>query len=154
MVKCDQCQFRCLRTCDLAKHKRKKHSSPLTTKNSDFDCDICDYSAKTQRNLDQHKTLHVLPEDVELFECSKCDYKTLKASYMNRHLVKHKKIGNNETKKTVKISKTTSTSFTILSQNRILFRAMVFFEKKEVKLQNVIFFSKREKTDDFNVPFL
>ena len=117
MVKCDQCQFRCLRTCDLAKHKRKKHSSPLT-KNSNFNCDICDYSAKTQRNLDQHKTLHVLPENVELFECFKCDYKTLKASYMNRHLVKHKKSGNNGTK-TVKLSKTASTSFIILSQNII-----------------------------------
>ena len=116
VVKCDQCQFRCLRTSDLAKHKRKKHSSPLT-KNSDFNCDICEYSAKTQRNLDQHKTLHVLPENVELFECSKCDYKTLKASYMNRHLVKHKKSGNNGTR-TVKISKTASTSFIILSQNR------------------------------------
>lgn len=148
MVKCDQCQFRCLRTCDLAKHKRKKHSSPLT-KNSDFNCDICEYSAKTQRNLDQHKTLHVLPENVELFECSKCDYKTLKASYMNRHLVKHKKSGNNGTK-TVKISKTASTSFIILSQNRNFLRAMVFFGK----LRNSLFFSFFEKRNKRRFSFL
>ena len=107
LVECDQCQFKCLRKCDLAKHKRKEHMEIMK---SPYKCDLCGFSAKTQKLIDQHKLLHVLPDNVELFECSKCNYKTLKSSFMKRHLIRHENENRDGTKR-LKISNRASMSF-------------------------------------------
>ena len=67
-----------------------------------------------------------MPENVDLLECSKCNYKTLKAPLMTRHLAIHKK--NSDKPKGTKTSKRTSMSFCLSIHKQRL--VLVFCQAK------------------------
>lgn len=82
IVSCNDCDFKCLRECDLAKHKLRNHNQ--------------EKPKKLSKNSMKKK-------EINLLECSICNYKTFKSSMMTRHFSKHQAKKKNHQEKTQKM---------------------------------------------------
>ena len=51
-----------------------------------FECDVCEYKAKTRRHLIQHKKMHSKEKP---FECVQCDYKAKHRTHLKTHAKIH-----------------------------------------------------------------
>ena len=94
LKQCNQCQFTCLRDIELSKHLKQKHQSDFVEVY--FECESCDKIYKFKSHLLEHQIKdHDDAENannkVKFYHCNICSYKTLKNSFLTRHLIKHEK---------------------------------------------------------------
>ena len=75
---------------------KKQNTTPQSKKNLPFKCDLCDFTAKTQININLHKEAQHKEVQQKSKTCSKCDfrYKT------NVQLEKHIKVAHSNSEKT------------------------------------------------------
>ncbi|CAH2014409.1 unnamed protein product [Acanthoscelides obtectus] len=83
---CTYCKYKTTFESELAGHILKHTGTKLT-------CTKCDRSFTDKRSLDNH-ILQKHPESTaslsrKIHECTHCEYKTMYAYYLNRHIMKH-----------------------------------------------------------------
>ena len=97
LKQCHQCPFTCIRDIELTKHIKQKHSSDFVEQIY-FECESCGKIYKFKSHLLEHQIKehdhdaennHNQP--VKFYHCNICSYKTLKHSFLTRHLTKHQK---------------------------------------------------------------
>jgi len=75
-LQCDQCDFRCRKTCDMKRHKERKHEGIR------YPCDQCSHVATELRHLKRHKlSIH---EGVR-YACNQCNYTATQPSHLRNH---------------------------------------------------------------------
>ena len=71
---------------DLGNRKKLKSRGKPDLCERPFECDVCEYKAKTRRHLIQHKKMHSKEKP---FECVQCDYKAKHRTHLKTHAKIH-----------------------------------------------------------------
>jgi hypothetical protein len=89
-LQCDSCEFRCKRTYELSRHKKKSHSEDGARS---LRCDRCEYSTASRQHLNRHVKTHSKDAEEEegggmVFQCRLCSFKCSSLDSVRKHIIK------------------------------------------------------------------
>ena len=94
-LSCPECEFRCRRTSELNRHRRKKHGGLAENdKDSSFSCADCGRRFSALQHLRRHQASSAHADVGEkkrvlaVQRCRLCDYSTTSAEGIRKHVLK------------------------------------------------------------------
>ncbi len=91
-LSCPECDFRCRRTSELNRHRRKKHGGGADDKDSSFSCTDCRRRFSALQHLKRHQASAHADNGEEkrvlVQRCRLCDYSTTSAEGIRKHVLK------------------------------------------------------------------
>ena len=78
---CDQCDFSCIRKCNLVEHLKRMH-----TGEKPYSCTICEFKARIASQVTLHMRVHT---GVKPFSCIQCTFNSDRQTHLTVHIRTH-----------------------------------------------------------------